>query len=235
MTFITLINPPIWHCRNTTDTQLPKDFQEKLKTVTLVFRQGCISTEFQPSSEVHTQPVYSLSEAPSRARRRNNHSKGWFSPSLSGTCSKIHVLLQTAILYPSPAPFNVPQVCQVYAPISNVLSHRDCSGPEMVPVNKHLVSCSASRRCYCGRVRVAVVHPCLSPSITDPSCLWIYLVPVDCADASCLLGQQNPEVPSYSWYEEVFYFACFQLMYSLHRVTLMLAVWDQGIKSPRAW
>ena len=108
----------------------------------------------------------------------------------------------------------------------------------MVPINQRLVSCRASRRCYCGRARLAVVHPCLSSSIVGPSCPWIYLVPFGPADASCLhclLGQKSLEVPSYLWYKEVFSFACFQLMYSFHRVPLMLAVWDQGKKSPRVW
>lgn len=70
MKFITLINPPIWHCRNMTDTQGPKEIW-KLKDGTWTSDRDASRLTSALFRDSHT--VYSLSEAPSRARRKNSH------------------------------------------------------------------------------------------------------------------------------------------------------------------
>lgn len=109
-TVITLTNPPIWHNRNMTETQRPKEVQEKLKPFPWTSDRDAPrlnSALFRGSYAVSLfTPKLPLEPGEERVTPKSS-----FSPSLPSVCSIICDKLQTAVLYPFPASFDVPQVC----------------------------------------------------------------------------------------------------------------------------
>lgn len=85
---VLLVNLPA----DTTETwQIHKGLKvkEELKTVSLNFRQGCVSPNFSALQKFVPGPLIHILRLSLEQGRTTAFSKGWFSTSLSGTCSVI--------------------------------------------------------------------------------------------------------------------------------------------------